>query len=182
MSFVLDYSKVDSIAKKITFKLKDEEGNKEPIDFQQAASYCFDINAILVEGNWLSARSIFISNRTKNVLIFPITLNGENSSSSTSSSYDSNNNSNDGNDSDGKHENGIIGVKYISLNGDNIIEVVITAKKKKKSKSRHFKKPSILGSKSSSDESLDSPIIHKEFKPFCGLYYSAQLRMLEAVE
>jgi hypothetical protein len=173
MSLVLDYSKVDSIAKKITFKLCDEKGHSELISFQQAASYCFDANVVDVAGIWISPREIFSSNGTKNVLITPITLIKDKTlSSNASHSHTGTKN--------GKHENDIVGVRYTSVDGDCRIEISALAKRRKKSWTSLIRKPSFRG-KSESEESWEKSSMG-EFQPSCGLHYSAQLRTLEAVE
>lgn len=174
MSLVLDYSKVDGLAKKITFKLSNEKGRSELVSFHQAVSYCFDVNAFTVDGNCISPREIFASNKTKNVLIAPITNRDKNSPNF--------NNLTDSGESRGikSNQNDVIGVKYSSQDGESKVEIAVISKKRKKSKPLFLRKPSIL-SKSGSEESFEKSAT-AYLKQAEGICYSAQIRALEAIE
>ncbi len=142
MSIILDFNGVQQIAQAKAFKLSQEDKSSTEVNFHQAASYCFDLTLFQVNNNWTSAAKILAANRTRNVIVFPLI----------------------------KHSN-VVGIKYAAVDGDQRIEITISAKSKRTLSRRRLSR-----SRSSSSEMI-LPIL-----PTCTISYSAQVNILQRIE
>jgi hypothetical protein len=142
MSIILDFNGVQQFAQAKAFKLSQEDKSSTEINFHQAASHCFDLTLFQVNNNLTSAAKILAANKTRNVIVYPLV----------------------------KHNN-IVGIRYAAMDGEQSIEITISAKSKRTLSRRRLSR-----SRSSSSEMILPTL------PTVSLSYAAQVNILQRIE